>query len=186
MKIFNVKVDLNCSQLIMPVEDTDEISDLLIFDGKTKSSSWRPLEFYIYDPANSKSNFYSLIHSGAFACDNKAIDSLYLFFGFGSELLPIFLEDGTELFILNVTDCINALDQKKSEFDLYDNGERGRILKYSFHRDRFSESSIFKIPETSKTEILTYSGVKSEEDEFYSKYLQTDLRGLTFEEIYSE
>ena len=49
-----------------------------------------------------------------------------------------------------------------------------------------NESSIFKIPEVSKTHIFTFSGVKDEEDEFYGLYHKHKLTGLVFEEVYSD
>jgi len=86
-------------------------------------------------------------------------------------LLPIYTEEGLELFIVNVIDCVNALDKNKTVYDYYDDGRRSnRILKYAFHTNRFHESSIFKLPETAITEILTYSGKKAESDEFYDFY----------------
>ena len=86
---------------------------------------------------------------------------------------------------MNVTDCINALDTNNSEYDTYLNGQISNIKRYSFFKNRFSESSIFKIPETNKVEVYCYSGVKDSVDEFYSAYNnQTEVKGLEFEKIF--
>jgi hypothetical protein len=61
---------------------------------------------------------------------------------------------------------------------------KGRILKYAFHKERvMNESTIFKIPETSKTDIFCFADVKDREDEFYYIYQDNNLTGLIFEEI---
>jgi len=186
MKILSVQTDINKYQLILPLSDSDEVYDMLDFNGNSKLNIWKPLTFFIDNPLNRKADFFSFIGSSAFACNKLATDKLMRFWSLSAELLPINLEDGTELFIVNVIDCVNALDQENVEYDYYDDGSRSnRILKYSFHKNRFHESSIFKIPETAKTQILTYVGVKTSEDEFYTAYNQSGLEGLVFKELYS-
>ncbi len=78
------------------------------------------------------------------------------------------------------------LDQECTEFDLYSDGSRGRILKPVFHSNRISESSIFKIPETVNSEILSYTGIKAPEDEFVTAYNKSNLEGLKLELKYSD
>lgn len=145
---------------------------------------WRNIEFYISNPVSERSDFFSLGGLGAFACNKRALSELEDFLNFGCELLPIHLEDGSELYVINVLDCVNAMNVKASVFDYYDDGERGRILTYAFYPDRYTESSIFKIPETATTQILTYQGLKDPNDEFITAYSQTDLVGLGFTVLY--
>ncbi|MDB4106783.1 hypothetical protein OAD08_00165 [bacterium] len=42
------------------------------------------------------------------------VDSLEM----AGEILPITLETGEGLYILNVTECVNALDKEKSEYSV--------------------------------------------------------------------
>ena len=73
----------------------------------------------------------------------------------------------------------------ESEWHYYEDGTRtNRIKKYSFYEDRRTESSLFKIPETCKVEVLTYSGVKDELEEFIGVYNESKFDGLIFEKIY--
>jgi hypothetical protein len=186
MKIFNVETDINKYQLILPISDSVDIFEILAFSGLPKKEKWKPIKFYIDNPLKKQGDFYSLINTAAFVCNQNAINKLGRFWDLGAELLPIYLEDGTELFIVNIIDCVNALATNDTEYDYYEDGTRSnRILKYSFHENRFHESSIFKIPETANIQILTYTGLKSLEDEFYTAYQQSALAGLIFEEIYS-
>lgn len=185
MKIYNIEADSDKYQTILPVLDSNEIYEILDFKGLPKEETWAPIEFYIDNPLAKQSDFYSLINSAAFACNKKAIYKLGRFWDLSAELLPIFLEDRTELFIVNIIDCINALNPKDTEYAYYEDGTRSnRILKYAFHKNRFHESSIFKIPETANTQILTYAGLKSPEDEFFSAYNESGLTGLIFSPLF--
>jgi len=111
------------------------------------------------------------------------LDIMLSVFEMAGEILPIKL-NGDTLYILNVLECVNMLDDKKTKWDYYENGDKGRILNYSFYINRFPESSILKIPETSKVDVLTYSEVKDSQDEFYYLYKHHNLTGLVFEEVY--
>jgi hypothetical protein len=137
---------------------------------------------YVFNPKKKKGNFFSLGGIGALVFDQKAHDIMLTVFDMAGEILPINVS-GENLYILNVLECVNMLDEKNTVWDYYPDGGRGRILKYSFFKNRLSESSLFKIPQTSKAEILTYSGVKDCEDEFYSLYHNNNLTGLIFEEL---
>ncbi len=76
------------------------------------------------------------------------------------------------------------LNSKLTQFDYYEDGTRGRILKPVFHENRVAESSLFKIPETVKTQILIYEDIKGKEDEFKFAYNKSGLQGLRFEQIH--
>lgn len=185
MRIFSIETDIDKYQIILPVSYTDAVHDMIDFNGLPKISIWKPIKFYIDNPLDKQSDFFSLTNSSAFACTKKAAEKFMRFWDISAELLPIFLEDGTELFIVNVIDCVNALDAKDTEYDYYEDGTRSnRILKYAFHKNRFHESSIFKIPETANTQVLTYTGVKSPEDEFLSAYKESGLMGLIFSPLF--
>jgi hypothetical protein len=186
MKVFRVKADIDKYQLILPVSDSDAVYNMLDFDGRSKANSWESIEFYVDNPKEKEGNFFGLIGSSALICDQKTADTLTQVFYLGCELLPIHLNDRRQLYIVNVIDCVNVLDESRAKFDVYDDGTRGRILDYAFHRNRFHESSLFKIPQTVRAEVLTYSGVKSPEDEFYTAYMGSGLEGLAFELLYAE
>lgn len=87
--------------------------------------------------------------------------------------------------VLNVTECINCLDQQNTEWVLGKDTETNLLIKrYVFHNNRFSESDIFKIPETCKSEILVVEGRKDPRDEFMYAVESADLKGLLFEQIW--
>jgi hypothetical protein len=96
------------------------------------------------------------------------------------QLFPL-PHNGTTYQLLNVTECINCLDTKKSKFY-----EDGAPQKYVFHPNRFSESSIFKIPETAKGEVLLVEGARDPEEEFRALVEKHKLQGVLFEELWSD
>ena len=88
--------------------------------------------------------------------------------------------------LLNVTACVNCLDQDRTEWELgKSTGKRIRIEKYAFHYDRLPESSVFKIPETRRGEILCYEGVKDPEDELKPYVESHGITGLKFTELWA-
>jgi hypothetical protein len=84
--------------------------------------------------------------------------------------------------ILNVTECIDCLDHEKVVWK-YDKLTKSPIIieKYAFHNNRFTESCIFKIPETSSGEVLLVEGLRDQQSEFRKVLENYDLKGLTFE-----
>jgi hypothetical protein len=166
-------------------KDESEFLDKLSFNCKSKSQGWQPSDMYIFNPKKEKGNFYSLGGIGALAFDETVLDIMQTVFEMAGEILPIKI-DNEIVYILNVLECVNALDETNVKWQIYPNGSRGRILSYSFYNNRLTESSVFKIPETSKGDILAYSGVNDPEDEFYSLYMKHNLKGLLFEEIYEK
>jgi hypothetical protein len=100
------------------------------------------------------------------------------------ELLPL-PHKAEMLHVLNATECVNALDEDTTEW-IYGKttGTRIGIRRYSFYANRLLEGPLFKIPETSATDILTIEGMKDPDDEFKGRVEQLGLTGLRFEEIW--
>jgi len=184
MKIYKIIPDVDNYQWVMPKNESDLMTKLS-FDCEPKKDKWQPVDMFVFNPKKKKGNFYSLGGIGALVCDEKALDVLLTSFEMAGEVLALKL--GSEvLYVINVLQCTNALDYEKSKWSYYSDGTRGRLLQYAFYRNRLTESSIFKIPETSRTEIFTYSGTKDPEDDFLYLYHANKLEGLLFEEVYSQ
>ncbi len=186
MTIYNIESDANSIQWIIPEIDDELFLDLTTFDCKPKLPEWPSVKWYIHNPKSKKGDFYTLGVDGALVFNEKVYDSdLAGLLEMAGEILPVQLEDGTQLYILNVLECVNALDKEKTTWHLYDDGSKRSIKDFVFHSNRITESSLFKIPETSKIDILVYSGVKDPEDEFKTLYEKLGFTGLTFKELYS-
>jgi hypothetical protein len=183
MNIFNIKRDSNNIQLLQATKPEFKTLEFINFDCEKRKKEWEELQVYIYNPKIKPKNFYSYA-SGILVFDEKALEICENVFEMSGEILPIQVERGPKLYLLNILECMNGLDYDSTIWDYYDDGTKGRILEYAFHKDRIeNESTIFKIPETSKTDIFCFSDVKDRSDEFYHLYHDNNLTGLIFEEI---
>lgn len=152
-------------------------------DCSLKASNWFPPPVFVYQPLHQKGDFYNY-NSSALITNPKATQALYRYLEMAGELLPL-PHNGEVFTMLNVTECINCLNQQKTEWvQSKEKGDNLWIKKYVFHTDRFSESDIFKLPETCKSETLVVEGLKDPKDEFRYIVESAGLLGLLFEEIW--
>jgi hypothetical protein len=91
-------------------------------------------------------------------------------------------EEQQKLTLVNVVEVVNCLDTKKSK-SLKDLPYA--IVKYVFHRQRFT-FSLFKIPQQRLTHIFCVEGLDDPEYEFKGCVEANGLRGLLFENVWSE
>lgn len=183
MRIYRIRNDVKAYQSLV---DDDSVwkGDLLTFDCEPKSPTWRPPSVYIGNPKLRRGHFAYLC-PGALVVDESARRQLADLLEMSGELLP--LPHKAEVFhVLNVMECVNALDEDTTEW-IYGSatGVRIDIRRYSFHARRFLEVPLFKIPETSAADILTIEGMKDPDDEFKGRVERLGLTGLCFEEIWS-
>jgi hypothetical protein len=86
------------------------------------------------------------------------------------QLLPLNL-DGRSLWLWNVTNIVDALDSKKSEFNSY-----GGVVSPIFSGEKIGQSIAFKIKEDNFTNIYCT-------DQFVKLVKQNELTGLDFDEF---
>lgn len=185
MRIFKIKPDSNNIQAVQPVENSKINLDFLKFDCEPRQPDWEILEVYVYNPKTKPKKFYNM-GSGILVFDESVLEVCEPIFEMSGEILPLQVERGPKLYLLNILECMNGLNYDTTVWDYYDDGTKGRILKYGFHSERVkNESTLFKIPETSKTDIFCFCDVKDSEDEFYHLYHNHKFTGLIFEEMYN-
>lgn len=183
MRLFKVQKDSNNIQLVQPVDHSKITLERFRFDCEPKKDTWEDILFYVHNPKTKPKNFYST-SGGCLVFDEKTLELCRNVFEMSGEIIPIQIERGPKLYILNILECMNGLDYDNTVWDYYKDGTKGRILKYAFHKERvINESTIFKIPETAKTDIFCFADTKDREDEFYHIYHDNGLTGLLFEEI---
>lgn len=182
MKVYRIDIDPNIYQTIYPDVTDDEILLYSEFDCRTMNDQWQSVEWYIFNPKLKKGNFFSLGHGGGYAFDSKVKDSsLFTLLEMAGEIIEIEIKR-EKYYLLNVLNCIDALDENVSTFDYYKNGKKGRILKYSFYANRVTECPIFKIPHTAKSEILLREAFDIDDD-FMAIYNNEKFTGLDFIEL---
>jgi hypothetical protein len=179
--IYRVSVDVERYQTLVPKDERIWTSSQLVFDGRRKLD-WIPCETYVLNPLRTRGNFFHLC-PGALVFDETAYSALDESLERSGEILPITTEGGGgQLYVLNVTECVNALDHAKAEWAYSTDGERKLGLKrYAFHLNRLPDSSLFKIPETARGDVLVQS--RALEEGFLEVYRSKELRGLVFGQI---
>lgn len=183
MKVYRIQHDVNNFQYFLPEDPNIWQTDMLTMNCSSKIKKWVPPKVYSYKPHLKIGDFWNL-GTGMLVTTAKATKILATFLEMSGELLPLPYQE-EEFTILNITECINCLDHTNTKWVYGETtGAKIRIEEYAFHPDRFSESTIFKIPETCKTQILVIEGLKNPEDEFKHIVEETGLLGIDFEQIW--
>lgn len=181
MKIYKVEADPTISQIIQ----RDDCYELFNFDCTSKKNVWKKDGWYIYNPVDPKSNFYSTGGTSSLVFDQKVYNSdLLTLFEISGEVLPIEIGNKHYYFI-NVKGCINALDLGKTTHYIYPDGTKGRIKDFIFHPQRIGGNPLFKVPETRKNDVLCFEGICDPWDEFKGRYEELGFTGLNFIELYN-
>lgn len=186
MKIYKVRQDVENFQSIALCDEKLWGNDLFDFDCHPPVlDKWKTPAVYILNPKIPPGDFVYL-SAGILTFRKTALDNFLDFFEMAGEILPLYNHDtNEELYLLNVLQCPNAIDHQHVEWRTSPiSGERTTIERYAFRPDRIFESTLFKVPETSRADVLTYSGAKDAQDEFKSRYEQSGLTGLVFDELW--
>jgi hypothetical protein len=184
MKVHRVTLDVNNFQGFLPTDSKIWKTNILDLNCKPKGRSWNTLDVFIDNPVSERGNFFSLC-AGAFVTDGEARKKLLSILEMGGELLPI-NHKGETLHLFNALECVNCLNDEATSWIYGEKtGAKIMISRYQFFPDRFSESTLFKIPETRLGEILTVSGIRDREDEFKGCVEDLGLKGIIFEELWS-
>ena len=137
-----------------------------------------------FDSSPNPGNFRHLC-SGAFVVYPSAHETLRTIIELAGESLPL-PHKGTHFQLINVLECVNCLDEKNTKWALgKTTNTKIRIKEYHFEPSHFSESTLFKIPETAMAEVLTVTGLKDPEGEFKFVVEPGGLEGIIFEEVWS-
>jgi len=186
VRVFRVEADVNTYQYFMLQDQRLLRSEQLRFDG-TVIHEWSPPAVFSYQPQLAYGDFWGFqMWSAALAASPKAIRLLHVLFARAGQLLDLPYQ-GEHFGLLNVTQCVDCLDPEHTQWILGQETKKPiRIAKYSFVPERLPESSIFKLPQTARSEILCHEGRMSNEDEFRACVEAFALHGLHFRQIWTE
>ena len=94
------------------------------------------------------------------------------------EILPLATDDGVQLFLLNVTRVLDALDEERSIIECFPDSDRIMFLKAAaFHEDKVRGVPLFKLPH--------YGSQIFAGESFRQRVLESDLEGLAFDLAWS-
>jgi hypothetical protein len=162
----------------------DDIAAVMEYrlDGTPIGDAWAPPNVYVFSPKAKKGDFWGcLFCPAAFAVNTDTTILLNNILEQSCEMLPLQVEDHDELLLWNVTCVVNCLNKKASR---HREGLPHWIEEYVFHPHRF-DYSLFKIPETSLSEVLCVEGLAAPEDEFKGAVEKHGLKGLKFKKIWT-
>ena len=184
MEILRIRPDVEQYQSILLSDPSAWSSGAFDFDCE-KKSTWKCAKCYVHNPKLIRGNFMSLC-PGFLVFDQITLDGMDDIMEMAGEILPLKVGDES-YFGLNVLECVNALDERATKWRLArDSHTKIGISEYAFHANRMSESSLFKVPETAKGDLLVYRGLKDNDDEFIGRYERLGLTGLEFDTMFSQ
>ena len=184
MEIYRVKTD-SAYQSFLPEDESVWGEDTLIMDCQAKSSDWPSLGVYVFNPKKERGDI-SHLGPGGFLINSRAYEALRSPIEMAAEALPV--RHGKEmLYLINVLECANCINKDGSSFYKNKIGEdiEHMIKSYDFHSRRLPQSSLLKIPETSRGEILCLTEMVDPEDDFKEIVRSKKLTGLKFERLWS-
>jgi len=188
MQVFEVRHNCNEFKSLLFEEGIVEYKQpLLKFDGEHVANRWRPPGVWCHYPKKKVGDFWGIGSSCVPAVTRAAFPHIQKHAEMGGETLPLTFE-GMELLILNITEVVNCLDHGKCRWHGDGGSKRLNIdAGYHFRPERFSESSLFRLPETCRSSrIYCVERSGDPEEDFKAAVEAAGLKGLTFTEIWRE
>jgi len=166
----------------LPVDEAIWKTMKLRMDCTSKGHDWSPPELWVPDPSLPKANFCSLT-AGGLVIDEVSTKKLLPILLKSGELLPL-KHQGENFHLLNVTECVDALDHDKTMWVIDEQtGIKVDINRHVFVGDRLPQSSIFKIPQRKAT-LMVIEGRYPEEEELKGMVDKHNLTGIRFEKLW--
>lgn len=183
MKVFRMRMDGDRFQTF--ITEQEEEWEHLSTDGTPRAATWSPPKVRIRNPHAVQGDFLSP-SSGTPVVTDRAAQALKPLLERAGELLPLPYR-GHMYWVLNVTVCVNAVDEERSEY--FRNPETGRKLyetTYVFNPHVLPASPLFKLPQTSSAQLLLTEGLLPPDEEFRAVVEREQLRGLVFDLLWSD
>jgi hypothetical protein len=159
--------------------EPDAIDQFLALDGSSKAATWEPVavERVTKDPRG-----VSLPEADFPGADlaligrRRAVDALRAFLWPHVEFLPLKTSDGTELYVFNVLNVLDALDETQSEIARFDDGRIMHVRRAVFKPAVVEGADIFRLP---SLKARTYVS-----DQFVRAVGDAGLTGLVFSGVW--
>jgi hypothetical protein len=177
ISVYRVMPDVDKYQYLLS-EDFDR--DYLL-DGMPKGKSWKSFKMYSLKPLRPAPYFWDcFLYGNMIAVEGRELEPIRGFVDQSCELLPLSF-GRKKMSLLNVVEVVDVLDKKRSKFV---DEDRDSLDKYAFLSKRFTHS-LFKIPETRRSEVLCVEGLCDPQDEFKGSVEALGLTGLRFHKLWS-
>ena len=189
MRVFEIDYDVNLHQQLH-TSDPSDFKWLLKLRG-LRAEDWLTPKMHIGSPQLAAPDFWSAEGELAFTPDPHRLPiDVYSHLEMAGQWLPIEVDGGPKLVILNVTQVANAVDVRKTRWTSTDNGQHIHVDhkpgSFVFHSDRLPESSIFKVPQNNYVQILCLERSGDPREEFKAAVESDGLKGLKFRLLWED
>lgn len=175
MKIWQLFFQANDYENLETLKDLT-IEEIQSFDGRKKINAWKPLAVKAMDgdkPFGDLTDFATDIP----VVSSRVIEVTRDLIQEQVEILPTICLD-CELYILNITNIVDAVDYKKSQAKYFSDGKRVlRFIKLAFIEEKVRGNHIFKLVERKLTSVYV-------SDEFRQRIIDNNLTGFKFELVW--
>lgn len=187
MRVLRFYTDVDVWSTLMPEESDQELFDLEVT--KKRGSRWKAPRVKMSAVSRAQHGDIRDLHQAQWAVSSKAAQALQSWFIEAGELLPIKVDDGSELFWFNCTRVIDALDVDACEIDF------DEVVTYAFKPQQLKGVGLFRLPAVMKldpddTDTWLYSYyqflVESDEsrDSFLTMVKAHKLKGFELREVW--
>lgn len=181
MKIFRVGDESLKYRRIKPKDQSIFDGDSLQFDCRERGNSWEQPHVVVPNRASRCGDFLEFERvPGCLVFRRSALDVLSDIFWNCGEILKLYNSEH-ELFLLNVTKCIDCLDKNNSVLHYTGAGILYRIEKYAFRLTEERFPLLFKIPQTKHSLVYKVEYENPHENSFIERYESAGLKGLEFQ-----
>jgi hypothetical protein len=185
--IYKIKSDYTGPELTPT--DSNFWADRSMFKLQRLRPDWKKPTFYMHNPVQAKETDFYTVYIGILAFGKRVYEgSLGEILESCGEVLPAVSEDTREEFYIhNPLVCYNCLNHERTKLRTTPDGKVVvQIYEYAFLLERMGGESVFRIPETHRTELLVCNGLVDPASDFFHQYHEGGYTGLKFEKIWTE
>jgi hypothetical protein len=173
--IYQYIADPDHFECIAPKSRKDEKFCDRFYECKPMGKGWKP--FAVRRDSKMKVGDFPSLYGFLPVFSQRAWESLRSLIENAVEALPFKHPSGDAYYAINVLDVVDALDLKKSQPVFYATGQVMRVKEHWFKERLVKGKHMFKVPETSGTEVFVSVQFKSVVEE-------AKLKGLRFAQVY--
>lgn len=185
MRVYEVEADVDHFMQFVCEDEAFTESALFCLDGTPRAEIWTAHKMQPFSVSLECGDFSYVSGACSLLIWPRARKILRDVIQQSGELLPVDIGKD-ECCLLNVTECVDCLDERATVW-VYGKETRKpiRIKEYGFVPSKLPQSSLFKIPERRKTRIYATEGLVANEQTFKWLVEANGLRGLLFKLIWS-
>lgn len=188
MKVLRLYSDVDKWSTLVPTDVDQKLFNL--DHPKKRARNWKPPTVKMSAVSRAKHGDFRDLHSGQWAVTSRVVENLGSWFTRAGELLPIKVDDGTEMYWFNCTTVIDAFDWDAGEIDI------DEVAVYAFDARALDGVGFFRLPHVMKPDPkdpdtwvfswYQFVAVADKATDFPSLVVANKCRGIEFREVWSD